>query len=144
MGVKDLAKAKYIDLNGTTINLCSATIPYTDSTGISDGSSTNDSNFASGSFTLEPGLWIVTVTGRWVANATGFRQVWISNSSTGAARNLASFASIPAVSGAITSIQITVPLKPTSQTTYYIVTKQTSGSALTVNTRYTATRLGDV
>lgn len=126
------------------ISAVTPTIPNTDSTGITDASATNNANFASGSFTLTSGLWIVTVTGRWSANATGYRQVWISDSSTGNARNLSSIASVPAVNGAVTSIQVTVPLKPTSQTTYYIVTKQTSGSALTVNTRYTATRLGDV
>ena len=138
-----MSRAGYINLNGTDINLCSATIPYVDSTGITDGSATNNANFASGSFTLSPGLWVVTVTGRWVANATGYRQVWLSNTSDGTARNMASVASVPAVNGAITSIQFTTFLKPTSQTTYYIVTKQNSGGALTVNTRYAASRLGD-
>ena len=138
-----MSKANYINLNGTDINLCSATIPNTDSTGISDGSATNDTAFASGNFTLDPGLYLVTITGRW-ANGTGYRQVWLANSSTGSARNMASIASVPAVNGAITSVQLTIPLKPTTQTTYYIVTKQNSGGSLTVNTRYTITRLGDV
>lgn len=138
-----MARAGTINLNGTDINLCSATIPNTDSTGIADGSATNDTAFASGNFTLNAGLWIVTVTGRW-ANGSGYRQLWLASTSTGSARNMSSIASVPAVSGAITSVQITVHLKPTTQTTYYIVTKQNSGGSLTVNTRYMATRLGDV
>lgn len=121
-----------------------ASIPNAAAAGVSDASTTSGSAYAAGSFQLTPGLWIVKVTARWAANAAGYRQLWLSTSQTGTAKDFDSIVSYPAVNGAITSEQLTVMISVSSTTTYYIVAQQNSGSSVTLNTRYSLARLGDV
>ena len=118
------------------------TLPSINVTGKSNQSITSATDTNMGSFTLAKGLWIVTVTARWNANASGVRQVWLASSSTGSALNYSSVVSHQGANGAITSEQLTVFLNVASSTTYHIVVRQSSGSALTCNTAYSACRLG--
>ena len=125
------------------ITAVTPTLPSVATTGKSNQSVTSATDTNMGSFTLAKGLWLVVVTARWDANATGVRQVWLASSSTGSALNYSSVVSHQGANGAITSEQLTVFLNVTSQTTYYIVVRQSSGSALTCNTQYSTCRLGD-
>ena len=118
------------------------TIPNIAATGAASKSVNSATATNAGSITLTPGLWLITVTARWNANATGYRQVWLSTSSTGSAKDYASIVSIPAVNGAITSEQLTVFASVASNTTWHIVAQQSSGSARTLDVRYSACRLG--
>lgn len=119
------------------------TIPNITSVGSSNLSVASSTNTNAGDMTLSAGLWLVTVTARWTANATGYRQCWLSTTSTGSAKDFGSVVSYPACNGVITSEQLTCYISISSQTTYYIVVNQNSGGALNVNTRYSACRLGD-
>ena len=126
------------------ITAITPSMPSLNVVGKSNQSVTSATDTNMGSFTLSKGLWLVTITARWNANATGIRQVWLASSSTGAALNYGSVVSHQAVNGAITSEQLTVFLNVSASTTYYIVVRQSSGSALTCNTSYSTCRLGDV
>ena len=109
---------------------------------ISNASQTSGSAFAAGSFTLTKGEYLVTLTGRWSANANGYRQLWVSSTSTGSALDWASVVSVPAVNGAITSVQLTVLLQVTAaSTTYYAVAQQNSSSSLTLNVRKSVVKI---
>ena len=125
------------------IDAVTPTLPSVAAVGKSNQSITSATDTNMGSFTLAKGLWLVTVTARWNANATGVRQVWLASSSTGSALNYSSVVSHQGANGAITSEQLTVFLNVTASTTYYIVVRQSSGSALTCNTQYSTCRLGD-
>ena len=125
------------------ITAVTPTLPSITSVGASDVSVASGTTTNMGSITLPAGLWLVTVTARWSANASGYRQCWLSISSTGSAKDFGSVVSYPAVNGAITSEQLTCFISISSQTTYYIVVQQNSSSSITCNTRYSTCRLGD-
>lgn len=95
---------------------------------------TSGAAFNAGSFTLTKGEYLVTLTGRWSANASGYRQLWVSGSSGGSALRWNTMVSIPAVNGAITCTQVTALLQVTAaSTTFYVVANQNSGASLTLN-----------
>ena len=125
------------------ITAVTPTLPSITSVGASDVSVASGTTTNMGSITLPAGLWLITVTARWSANASGHRQCWLSTSSTGSAKDFGSVVSYPAVNGAITSEQLTCFISISSQTTYYIVVQQNSSSSITCNTRYSTCRLGD-
>lgn len=125
------------------ITAVTPTLPSLATIGKSNQSITSATDTNMGSFTLTAGLWLVVVTARWNTNVTGIRQVWLASSSTGSALNYSSVVSHQAANGAITSEQLTVFLNVTASTTYHIVVRQSSGSALTCNTSYSTCRLGD-
>lgn len=125
------------------ITAVTPTLPSITSVGASDVSVASGTTTNMGSITLPAGLWLVTVTARWSVNASGYRQCWLSTSSTGSAKDFGSVVSYPAVNGAITSEQLTCFISISSQTTYYIVVQQNSSSSITCNTRYSTCRLGN-
>lgn len=104
---------------------------------------TNNVNFDMGSFQLTKGSWLVTLNAQFNANATGYRQMWLSNSAGGGNLVVAGRVSSPAANGAITQINVTLPLNVSATTTYYIVVRQNSGAALTTSVRYSLVRLLD-
>ena len=120
-----------------------STLPNVAAAGVSDSNLATGGAANAGSITLTPGLYIIKVTARFSANGTGYRQAWLSTTQTGTAKDFDSIVSVPAVDGAITSIQLTVMASITENTTFYIVVNQNSGSTLTLNTRYSIARLGN-
>lgn len=104
---------------------------------------TNNVNFDMGSFQLTKGSWLVTLNAQFNANATGYRQMWLSNSAGGGNLVVAGRVSSPAANGAITQINVTLPLNVSATTTYYIVVRQNSGAALITSVRYSLVRLLD-
>lgn len=129
-------KPALLKINGRLDALEACKIDTVDTGVIYNATQTSGSAFAAGSFTLTKGEYLVTLTGRWSANASGYRQLWVSDTSTGSALNWGSIVSVPAVSGAITGVQVTVLLQVTAaSTTYYAVAQQNSGSSLTLNVR---------
>lgn len=110
---------------------------------MNDISVTNNVNFDMGSFQLTKGSWLVTLNAQFNANATGYRQMWLSNSAGGGNLVVAGRVSSPAANGAITQINVTLPLNVSATTTYYIVVRQNSGAALTTSVRYSLVRLLD-
>lgn len=120
-----------------------STIPNVSSVGVSDTVVASGTATAAGTISLTPGKWIIKATARWNANALGYRQLWLSESSAGAAKDFDSVVSYPAVDGAITSEQLTVFITVSANTTLYLVAQQNSGAGVTLNTRYSLARLGD-
>ena len=120
-----------------------------DNTGVTDVASiiadkecSSGSTAAVGSISLNPGEYIITVTGRWTANASGSRDIWISDTAGGGtAINLASETLVAPANGSTTRQQLTFMYKATAATTLYIVAKQSSGSTLTLSTRYSIARI---
>ena len=125
------------------IGKVASTIPNVSSVGVSDTVVASGTATAAGTISLTPGKWIIKATARWNANALGYRQLWLSESSAGAAKDFDSVVSYPAVDGAITSEQLTVFITVSANTTLYLVAQQNSGAGVTLNTRYSLARLGD-
>lgn len=130
-------KPALLKINGRLDALEACKIDTVDTGVIYNASQTSGTSpFAAGSFTLTKGEWLVTLTGRWSSNSSGYRQLWISDTSTGNPLNWGSVVSVRPVSGAITSVQVTVLLQVTAASaTYYAVAQQNSGSSLTLNVR---------
>lgn len=120
------------------------TLPNIATVGVGDTTIASGTATAAGTISLTPGLWLIKVTGRWSANGNGVRQIWLSNTSTGNAKDFDSIVSYPAATGAITSVQLVVFASVSANTEFYIVANQTSGSGLTFNSRYSLCRLGNV
>lgn len=120
-----------------------STIPNVSTYGVADTVVASGTATAAGTISLTPGKWIIKATARWSANARGYRQLWLSESSAGAAKDFDSAVSYPAVDGAITSEQLTVFITVSANTTLYLVAQQNSGAGVTLNTRYSLARLGD-
>ena len=135
-------KPALLKINGRLDALEACKISAVAGTVISNASQTSGSAFAAGSFTLTKGEYLVTLTGRWSANANGYRQLWVSSTSTGSALDWASVVSAPATNGAITSVQLTVLLQVTAaSTTFYAVAQQNSSSSLTLNVRKSVVKI---
>ena len=129
-------KPAFLKINGRLDALEACKVETNDTGVIYNATQTSGSAFAAGSFTLTKGEYLVTLTGRWSANATGYRQLWVSDTATGGTLTWGSIVSVRAVSGAITSVQVTVLLQVTAASaTYYAVAQQNSGSSLTLNVR---------
>lgn len=80
------------------------------------------------SLTLYAGTWIIVARARFSANATGYRRINISTTSASTDAHL----QVPAVSGAVTQLELTKIVSITSTTTYYLNAYQNSGSSLTM------------
>lgn len=99
---------------------------------------TNDYKIASGksksmgSFELEKGIYVVTITLVWDANAKGSRCVWVSSSSNGDELHMGAVNKIAASPDGRTYQQVTVCLRPTKKTKYYAFAEQNSGGNLNV------------
>lgn len=109
---------------------------------IADKECSSGSTADVGSISLNPGEYIITVTGRWTANASGTRDIWISNTAGGgSAINLGAETLVAPANGSTTRQQVTFMYKATEATTLYIVAKQNSGSTLTLSARYSIARI---
>ena len=107
----------------------------------SDKSLTNNTSTTIGSFTLEKGHYIITITANWTSNANGYRDLLISDTDGGGQLNVGARVIIQAVDGTTTRHQLTIMYKATATTTLYVVGRQTSGGALSVSTRYSIARI---
>lgn len=90
---------------------------------------------------LETGHYIIILSARWATNDTGRRHIVFSESSAGGRLNLASEVSMDAVSGSQTYQQLVVVYRADEDKTVHFVAYQNSGSALTLNPRYSVVRL---
>lgn len=88
----------------------------------------------------EKGLWLVQVSLTWDSNATGYRMSGVNTSvAQPAATNIMR---TPAASGNQTTHNITIPIMVTSTSqSYYLVSYQNSGQALTTYPRINIVRL---
>ena len=91
-----------------------------------------------GNFTLPSGIWMVTVAVQFEASATGTRQMTLGTASATAGTVTRTIRAAASPTGA-TSLVLTTPAEGGK---YYINVVQNSGSAKTVNLRYTAVKLG--
>lgn len=150
IGVSSVTSTELGYLDGVTSNIQTQIDNVTpdrtanSSTGLASTSIAQNTNTNGGSFTLSKGRYIVTVTARWNANATGSRQVWLATTSTGGAMTYNDVSSIQAANGAVTSQQFTSLIKVTASTTYYIVLYHTSTAAVTCTTRYSIMKLSNI
>lgn len=101
----------------------------------------NNANANAGNFTIEQGWWIITVTARWNANATGTRQLWLSDTIRGDAIAVGYMSIVTPVNGDSTIHQIAVPVYASEQKRYYVVVKQTSGATIQCSVRYSTLRI---
>ena len=88
-----------------------------------------------GQFTLPKGVWTVTLSLSFPANANGSREVWLSNDSTVPNIGEAFYSSCRACDSIRTRVQVTCCLRVSSDTTYHIGGYQNSGSTLAVTPR---------
>ena len=79
------------------------------------------------------------LTAVFASNGTGYRQLAVADQSAAAGTVIRTVRRAP-TNGAATSVDINCPLE--GGKTYYINGIQNSGSALTVQTRYTAVKIG--
>lgn len=96
------------------------------------------------SFTITKGTWLCLYMGEFASNATGYRNLAISTSSTGSATNRFAAVQMQAANGMATRIQGTTILRVGSNTTYYLNARQNSGSALNVTGAVNVFRLSTV
>jgi len=138
---------------GTNISILNNTISATDTkpTGfVTDStpsaisvSSSNDWKCLSTTPFLQVGageLWMFEVALEIQSNATGYRGIGVSNSTT-SSPSVIWKQQVPAVSGAVTNLVLPSFAKPTNGASYYIWVRQNSGSTLSVTYRYRAVRL---
>jgi hypothetical protein len=110
-------------------------------TSFADKSLTNNTSTTIGSFSLDKGQYIITITANWVSNANGYRDLLVSDTDGGGQLNVGARVITQAVDGTTTRHQLTIMYKATAQTTLYVVGRQTSGGALSVSTRYSIARI---
>ena len=92
-----------------------------------------------GSITLPDGAWLLYLTAVFASNGSGYRQLAVADQSAAAGTVIRTVRRAP-TNGAATTVDINCPLE--GGKTYYINGIQNSGSALTVQTRYTAVKIG--
>ena len=93
-----------------------------------------------GTITLPAGVWLVYLMASFAQNTSGVRQLTIGDTSTSAGVVIRTARVAPA-NGAATTVQLNCPLQ--GGNTYYVNGAQNSGSKLTVQTRYTAVKIGE-
>ena len=89
---------------------------------------TSGTTLAVVSITLAAGTWIIVARARFSANATGYRRINISTTSADTGAHI----QVPAVSGAVTQLELTRVVSHSANTTYYLNAYQNSGSTLTM------------
>lgn len=94
-----------------------------------------------GNIKLTAGTWLIHYIVRWNARSGGFRSIGISETSAGSPLGIMANDVQQAVDGAYSFSRVTVVLKPTATTTYYLNGMQNSGSALSGTPRCTAVRI---
>ena len=96
-----------------------------------------------GSFTLTKGTWLLCIAVNFPSNASGYRDINISNSSAGSQLDRYRFYRCAPTNGSDTHIIWTVLDSVSANTTRYVNVMQNSGSALTVGGGYIAFRLSN-
>lgn len=141
-----LSEALGIDSGGFSGNGGTADSGIVDHYGDITGASIADKSLSSGSswqnigsITLPDGAWLLYLTVVFPTNSSGYRQLAVAEQSAAAGTAIRTVRRAP-TNGAATTIAINCPLE--GGRTYYINGVQNSGSALTVQTRYTAIRIG--
>lgn len=103
--------------------------------GTDSASIANNTAMSKGSFALSKGVYSVTCTIIFGANATGNRRAWLSASDGGTALKSAMEVHVGATDTGATQFQLTAYLSPKRTTTYYLVVQQNSGGALACTAR---------
>lgn len=135
-------KPVFLKINGRLDALEARNVITVDTSVAYDVTQTSGAAFNAGSFTLSKGEYLVVLTGRWAANANGYRQIWLSDSASGNSLRWNTLTSVRAVDGAITNVQMTALLQVTAASaTFYVVANQNSGSSLTLNVRRAITKI---
>lgn len=141
-----LSEALGIDSGGFGGNGGTADSGIVDHYGAISGASIADKSLSSGSswqnigsITLPDGAWLLYLTASFASNSSGYRLLTIADTSAAAGTVIRTERRAP-TNGAATTIAINCPLE--GGKTYYINGVQNSGSALTVQTRYTAVKIG--
>jgi len=115
----------------------------TASTTIADKSISSGTSWVNlGSFSLPAGVWRLTVVTSFASNGTGIRGMCVSSTSGGGRINAMAEDTCSAVSGFRSNLSVDIILNPSASTTYYVNAFQSSGSALSVTTRWNAEYLG--
>ena len=91
--------------------------------------------------TLSKGVWHISATAMFEANATGYRQAYITDSASSTSALSSMMATANAVDGRITALNFGRAIAITASTTIYLRVRHSSGSALDVYGRLTAVRL---
>lgn len=141
-----LSEALGLDSGGFGGNGGTADSGIVDHYGAISGASIADKSLSSGSswqnigsITLPDGAWLLYLTAVFASNGSGYRLLTIADTSAAAGTVIRTVRRAP-TNGAATTIAINCPLE--GGKTYYINGVQNSGSALTVQTRYTAVKIG--
>lgn len=103
--------------------------------GTDSASIANSTAVSKGSFALSRGIYSVTCTIIFAANATGNRRAWLSDSAGGSAIKSNMEVHVAATPSGATQFQLTAYLSPKRTTTYYLVVQQNSGGALACTAR---------
>lgn len=93
------------------------------------------------SFSVTPGDYIFDLSANFAKNAAGYRDIWVSLTSTGGQVNMASRAICAPVDGGVTRIHLPWQYRFSSTTTLYFLARQTSGSTLNVDPRIYVTKI---
>lgn len=94
---------------------------------------------------LEKGTWIITGTASWSTSGNGVRVVFIHTEKDASPDDAGSFKGLQQVGGSSASyiwLSVACIVQPTSTTTYYLTTQQTSGSSLNCRAAIHAVRIG--
>ena len=141
-----LSEALGLDSGGFGGNGGTADSGIVDHYGAITGASIADKSLSSGSswqnigaITLPDGAWLLYLTAVFASNSSGYRLLTVADTSAAAGTGIRTVRRAP-TNGAATTIAINCPLE--GGKTYYINGVQNSGSALTVQTRYTAVKIG--
>ena len=103
---------------------------------VSSSTNTNLTNIA-----LTKGQYLIVATVDWASNTSGHRRIWLSASSGGDQLGIAASNFVAPCDGTTTRQNLPYLYKASSDTTLYLVGRQTSGSSLLARTRVQIYRL---
>ena len=96
-----------------------------------------------GSFSLDPGTWIIILHMQWAGRAGGQRAMWLADSNTGGSINVQARCYIaPSDAQNVTTDVISI-VRHTAKKTYYMRASQTTASTMYTYSRYSAIRIHD-
>ena len=98
-----------------------------------DISVSNDTVTNLGSVQLPAGRYLLIGVVEYPSNSTGYRRLGISTSSSSMHKDRYSVTSVSPASGVVTQLQVINFVKVTETTTFYLNTRHTAGSTLTVS-----------
>lgn len=102
----------------------------------------NNTERSVANFTLDPGLYIITISLAFVQNSTGYRRLFVSDDSTGSTNlGFITMATMRAVADARSVLAKTFTMDVESTTTYYVFAQQNSGGSLSLSPRVRIARI---